>query len=308
MALSTALESFAEEVGGIDAGAVCVRGGATRWAVGGAPRADTREVRAPRGIVSYEPAEMTVQVGAGTSIAELHDELSAHRQVTVLEGPAGATVGGALAVGRNGLRRLRHGPMRDVLLEARYVSAEGRLIKAGGPTVKNVTGFDLCRLHVGALGTLGLLGQATLRTRPLPETMAWFGGAADHRVVLGSLYRPAAVLWDGLTTWVLLEGYGVDVEAEGLLCGRLGLGPSDGPPELPAHRWTTSPADAARFPTDHGDAGPFIAELGVGIVHASQPQPAQPPATGTHELQQRLRHEFDTTSRLNPGRDPLGRE
>ena len=62
MALSTALESFAEEVGGTDAGAVCVRGGATRWAVGGAPRADTREVRAPRGIVSYEPAEMTVQV------------------------------------------------------------------------------------------------------------------------------------------------------------------------------------------------------------------------------------------------------
>jgi FAD/FMN-containing dehydrogenase len=307
MALSTTLEAFAEDVGGIDAGALCVRGGATKWEVGGAVRAGTREVRAPSGIVADEPAEMTVRVGAGTSIAELHDELARHRQTTALDGAPGATVGGALAVGHNSVRRLRHGPLRDVLLEARYVSAEGRLIKAGGPTVKNVTGFDLCRLLVGSLGTLGLFGDVILRTRPEAETSAWFAGAADPRAVLAQLYKPAAVQWDGATTWVLLEGYRVDVDAEAQRCAGLGLRECHGPPTRPPHRWITTPADTAAFPARHPDAGPFVAELGVGVVHASRPQPARPPQPGTLALQQRLRDEFDVTRRLNPGRDPLAR-
>lgn len=307
MALNTDLETFAAEIGGIDAGAVCVRGGATHWHVGGDAGSDTRIVRAPVGIVAYEPAEMTVRVRAGTTIAELHAELARHRQVTVLDGAAGATVGGTLAVGHNSIRRLRHGPLRDALLEARYVSAEGRLIKAGGPTVKNVTGFDLCRLLVGSLGTLAMLGEVTLRTRPLPETAAWFAGPADHRVVPARLYRPATVLWDGTTTLVLLEGYGVDVEAEAVVCERLGLHACDGPPERPPHRWVTTPADAADFATLHPEAGGFVAELGVGVVWATQPQPVGAPRPELRALQQRLRDEFDPTRRLNPCRNPLAR-
>src|SRR5207237_3236629 len=96
------------------------------------------------------------------------DALGEHGQCVALPPHEGATVGGVLAVGRSGLRRLRFGPVRDTLLEARYVSAEGRLVKAGGPTVKNVSGFDLCRLLVGSLGTLGLLGAVVLRCRPRP--------------------------------------------------------------------------------------------------------------------------------------------
>jgi glycolate oxidase FAD binding subunit len=307
VALNPRLESFADEIGGTDAGPVCVRGGATTWHVGGAVLPGTRQVRAPRGIVSYEPAEMTVRVGAGTTVGELHDELAAHRQVTALDGAPGATVGGVLVVGRNGLRRLRHGPLRDALLEARYVSAEGRLVKAGGPTVKNVTGFDLCRLLVGSLGTLGLLGEVTLRTRPQPETSAWFSGDADRHAVLAALYRPASVLWDGRATWVLLEGYGVDVDAESRRIAQLGLRPCAGPPTLPPERWVTTPAHALEFALQHRDAGPFVAELGVGIVHASAPQPAAPRTPGTEALQRRLRDAFDPTRRLNPGRDPRTR-
>src|SRR4029077_12080729 len=119
----------------------------------------------------------------------------------------GATVGGVLAVGRSGIRRLGYGPVRDTLLEARYVSAEGRRVKAGGPVVKNVSGFDLCRLLVGSLGTLGLLAQVVLRCRPLPAVSRWLAGGADPFDLLGRLYRPSSILWDGTTTWVLLEGH-----------------------------------------------------------------------------------------------------
>ncbi len=79
-----------------------------------------------------------------------------------------ATIGGILACGLSGWRRLRHGPLRDHVLEVRFVTAQGRLVKAGGPTVKNVTGYDLPRLLVGSFGTLGVLAQVTLRCRPRP--------------------------------------------------------------------------------------------------------------------------------------------
>src|SRR5206468_8580471 len=136
---------------------------------GGPPSPEVREVRAPAGVASFEPAEMTVRCGAGTTVAELDAALAEHGQCVALPDWDGGTVGGVLAVGRSGVRRLGYGPVRDALLEARFVSAEGRLVKAGGPTVKNVSGFDLCRLLVGSLGTLGLIGEVVLRTRPLPE-------------------------------------------------------------------------------------------------------------------------------------------
>ena len=93
--------------------------------------------------------------------------------------PPHGTVGGALAVGRSGLRRLGYGPVRDTLLQARYVSAAGDVVKAGGPTVKNVTGFDLCRLLVGSRGTLGFIGEVILRTRPRARFEQWFSTSAD---------------------------------------------------------------------------------------------------------------------------------
>src|SRR3954471_1572440 len=115
------LKAFAASVG--DDGPVTVVGGRTQWDVGGAVDTSAREVHAPAGIVEFEPAEMTVRCGAGTPVAELDAALGEHGQCVALAGEHEATVGGVLAVGRSGLRRLREGPMRDVLLEARYVSA-----------------------------------------------------------------------------------------------------------------------------------------------------------------------------------------
>ena len=151
--------------------------------------------------------------------------------------PPAGTVGGALAVGRSGIRRLGYGPVRDAVLQARYVSAAGEVVKAGGPTVKNVSGFDLCRLLVGSRGTLGFLGDVILRTRPRAPLRAVVPRRRSIRSrSLGRLYRPTSVLWDGTTTWVLLEGDERDVEAQ---VAPLGLQPADGPPPLPTGgRWS----------------------------------------------------------------------
>ncbi len=273
-------------------GPVCVRGGGTRWAVGGTV-GGARVVSTPAGIEALEPAEMTVVVGAGTTVADLADALAERGQEVALEGPAGATVGGALMVGWNPLRRGRLGEVADVLLQADCVGADGRVFTAGGPTVKNVTGYDLCRLLVGSLGTLALVGRVILRTRPIPEAWAWMGGEVPSQLVLEAVYRPAAVLWNGTRTTVRVEGHGADVADEVNRLVALGLVETD-QPVLPGvrDRWSgVLPAGG-------------VLEVGVGVVHRSDV--VAPPAVpiGVRALGDRIRDAFDPARRLNPGRDP----
>lgn len=299
------LEEMATAVGAV--GPVAAVGGRTAWDLGGAPPGDdVRLVAAPVGLVEHVPAEMTVRVGAGTTVADLHAALSEAGQTTVLPERSGSTVGGALAVGRDGVGRLGRGRLRDALLEARYVSAEGRVVKAGGPTVKNVSGYDLCRLLVGSLGTLGLLGEVVLRTRPVPPCSRWFAGeGADLAEVRGVLYRPAAVLWDGSMTSVWLEGHEADVEAEGAVLADLGLGVVDGPPVLPPHRVALGPDGLDGLAAPGGPGRAFVAEVGVGVVHVAEPAPAPELPTPVVDLARRIKDALDPTARLNPGRDPL---
>jgi glycolate oxidase FAD binding subunit len=205
-----------------------------------------------------------------------------------------------LAVGRSGLRRLGYGPVRDTVLEVRYVSAAGTVVKAGGPTVKNVSGYDLCRLLVGSLGTLGLIAEVVLRTRPVPVASRWFAGAADPFRLLASLYRPTSVLWDGTTTWLLLEGHPHDVADQARLAG---LDEATGPPALPPHRWSMVPSALHDLPAD--GAGRFVALVGVGTVYASRPPPAKTVHPTIARLHERLKATFDPTGRLAPGRDVL---
>lgn len=283
-----ALAAFAETVGAD--GPVVPVGGGTHWPAAG----EGRRVRAPAGVVAYEPAEMTVRVGAGTTVAELDAALAEHAQMVPLDPvePTRATVGGVLAEGVSGLRRLRWGPVRDTVLEVRYVSSEGRLVKSGGPVVKNVSGFDLCRLMVGSKGTLGVLAELVLRVQPIPAMSRWLRGeGVDPSDVRRRLYRPSSVLWDGTTTWVLLEGHPVDVDAQARL---LAMADCDGPPPLPPHRRSLPPS-ALRTLT-----GTFVAEIGVGTVHVDVPPP--PVGPDRLDLHRRVKELFDPTHRLNPGR------
>jgi len=284
------LEAFRDEVGG--SGPVCVRGGGTRWDVGGGDD-DARWVRAPEGVEVFEPAEMTVTVGAGTTVSALAAVLAEHGQEVAIDGPAGATVGGALMVGRSPSRRGRLGEAADALLQADCVGADGVAFTAGGPTVKNVTGYDLCRLLVGSLGTLALVGRVILRTRPLPEACMWMSGEVATAGVLDVLYRPATVLWDGVRTTVRVEGHGDDVAEEVRRLRTLGMTPAD-PPVLPTgrDRW------AGVLP-----AGGIL-EVGAGVVHCPGPPGPVEVSDGVRALGRRVRDSFDPGRRLDPGRDP----
>lgn len=299
-----ALLAFAEQVG--TEGPVAAEGARTRWDSGGQLHPDTRLVHAPAGILEHRPEEMTVRVRAGTPVAELHAALAAAGQRTGLPERSG-TVGGALAVGENGLEVLGRGRVRDTVLQLTYVSADAKVVTGGGPTVKNVSGFDLPRLLVGSLGTLGLVGEVILRTNPIPAASAWLAAeGADPFALLDALHRPSAVLWDGSRTWVHLEGYDADVAAERDILARLGAGTwelVDGPPPLPPHRWSLRPSDLRSLPDTQ--AGAFVASVGVGTAWVSTPQPARPVPPGLARLSARVKAQFDPSGRLNPGRSPL---
>lgn len=306
---SDAMHDFARTVGGSDP--VTVVGGRGAWTVGGSPDPSAREVTAPAGVIEFEPAEMTVRVGAGTTIRHLTDVLAPAGQKVVLPSCPDGTIGGALCVGWSDLRRLGEGPVREALLEASVVTSEGRLVRCGGPTVKNVTGYDLCRLAVGSLGTLFLLGEVVLRTRPLPAASEWVRGVCDDPWTLArprlaasaAPLEPSAVLWDGTTVWVLLEGHEGDVTDAVDALGTRALHPCEGPPALPPHRWSIDPADLAA--TVAGSAEPFIAEVGVGTVHHTRPGFPRTAPAGVRSLSHRMKSLFDPTGRLNPGRDVL---
>jgi FAD/FMN-containing dehydrogenase len=299
-----ALGAFAAEIGA--SGPVAVEGARTRWGTGGELAPGARLVRAPAGIVEHRPEEMTVRVLAGTSVEELHCELGALGQRTALP-RRGGTVGGALAVGENDLCVLGRGRVRDALLQVRYVSAEGAVVTGGGPTVKNVTGYDLCRLLVGSLGTLGLIGEVILRTNPVPSVSRWFRAkGADPFATFDVLFRPSAVLFDGAATWVQIEGHAADVEAEqraldAVPTAGAGWTECDDGPVLPPHRWSFRPSELQNL--DHAALGAYVASIGVGTVFAWHAPLPRPQAPALRALAERVKHAFDPAGRLNPGRN-----
>lgn len=153
--------------------------GGTRRHLGRAPFGAPLSVARHRGIVEYEPSEFVVTVRAGTPIGELEDALLAHGQVLAVDVPRvseASTLGGALAVGATGPGRPYTGALRDAVLGVRMLSGTGEVLQFGGTVLKNVAGFDVSRLMVGAFGTLGLLLDISLRVvaRPAREALLSF--------------------------------------------------------------------------------------------------------------------------------------
>ena len=205
-------------------------------------------------VVEHEAGDLVARVQAGVTLAGLAGVLSSAGQQLALDVPPGngsraasPTVGGVLATGAAGPRRLRYGTPRDLVIGVTVVRADGTVAKSGGKVVKNVAGYDLGKLYTGSYGTLGLITEAVFRLHPLPAASAFVtaGYAAPEAAAqavaaaAGSELAPAAIeidrpAWDGLiSVAVLLEGdpAGVAERAAGLR-GVLGAGTAvaDRPP------------------------------------------------------------------------------
>jgi glycolate oxidase FAD binding subunit len=122
-------------------------------------------------VIDYPARDMTVTVEAGITLDALSRLLAAERQWLPVEGPQphAATLGGLMATAWSGPRRYGYGTMRDYVIGMTAVDIRGVPFKAGGRVVKNVAGYDFCKLLTGSLGTLGVISQITLKTRPIPE-------------------------------------------------------------------------------------------------------------------------------------------
>lgn len=126
-----------------------------------------------RGIVAYEPGELYIRVAAGTPVIEVEAALRAHRQQLPFEPPrrsATATVGGMVAVGLAGPRRMASGPLRNAVLGVSLVDGLGQFLQFGGRVIKNVAGYDVSRILAGSFGTLGVMTEVTLRVEPWVES------------------------------------------------------------------------------------------------------------------------------------------
>lgn len=177
-------------------------------------------------IVDHEAADMTVTVQAGCSLARLDATLSAAGQWLPLDPPAfeRTTVGGLIAANLSGPLRASRGTVRDLLLGLRVVDATGALVTGGGKVVKNVAGYDLPKLHVGALGTLGVVVEATFKVQPRPEreVAAVFATAtpADAAAIaltvrdrFDPLWLEAGTLDDGVGAAVGIAGIAPEITA-----------------------------------------------------------------------------------------------
>ncbi len=182
--------------------AVAPTGRGTRRHWGNPPRALDLVLSLSRldRIVAHEPADLTVSVEAGVTLGQLEAALRPYRQFLPLDPPRaeGSTVGGIVATAASGPYRARYGTIRDGLLGVTLVQADGTVVKGGGRVVKNVTGYDMPKLHVGALGTLGVVVAAHLRLQPRPAAEAtWLYGFPSPEAVveaaLGIMDAPVVV-------------------------------------------------------------------------------------------------------------------
>ncbi|MDT8342902.1 MAG: glycolate oxidase subunit GlcE [Thermohalobaculum sp.] len=213
-----------------------IAGGGTRRALGRPVQADAVvSTAAIRGIRLYEPGALTLVVAAGTPLAEIEAALAAEGQRLPFEpmdhrallGSTGEpTIGGVVACGISGPRRIQAGACRDSMLGVRFVNGRGEAVANGGRVMKNVTGYDLVKLMAGSFGTLGVLTEVAFKVLPRPERALTLvlAGLDDARAVAalsaavtapfdvnGAAHLPAA---DGAPARTLLRVEGLGAQAE----------------------------------------------------------------------------------------------
>jgi glycolate oxidase FAD binding subunit len=243
--------------------AIAPRGSGSSAGLGNPPRRldVVLELSRLRAVREYVPEDMVATVEAGATLDALASHFAPHRQALTLDPPGGGarTVGGVLATHASGPLRFRYGTGRDLLLGARFVQADGTLTWGGAKVVKSVTGYDVPKLLVGSLGTLGVLVEATLRLHPMPPaSRTWRLGfpsrAAAGAFLAGLLDSPlqpdrAALLdaaalrraglgGDAIGLLVSIGSAAEAVEHQGAVLARLAVGHGGGSDEVPDTAWT----------------------------------------------------------------------
>ena len=163
--------------------AVAPRGGGTRMEVGTPPERLDAVVEVSRldNVIEHNPADLTVTTQAGITVASLRKVLEKEAQLLAIDPPLPdrATIGGTLASGADGPLRWHYGHPRDSVIGMKVVQADGTITKSGGQVVKNVSGYDMSRLHVGGLGTLGVIAEVSFKLTPLPQRQATLLGGFE---------------------------------------------------------------------------------------------------------------------------------
>src|SRR5438876_4549259 len=204
------------------------RGGGSRLNLGGIPeRFDILlETTKLTRLLEHEAPDLTCHVEAGITLAELQAKLATKGQRLALDPPDAqqATIGGILASNASGPKRLRYGTARDMVIGLRVVQASGEVARSGGSVVKNVAGYDLNKLYIGSLGTLGIIVEVNFKRQPLPANertlLLTFTNAADAMqtviALLGSLLTPSAIeLIDSGAASDMTDFFGLNLPTNG---------------------------------------------------------------------------------------------
>ena len=168
-------ESLCERIASACAGKtpVSIRGDDSKRFYGHPCEGEIVDVSQHTGVLEYEPSELVIQARAGTALADIETLLDRHRQMLAFEPPhfsPKSTLGGAVASGLAGPGRPFTGSVRDSVLGVGLINGRGKALKFGGQVMKNVAGYDVSRLMAGALGTLGLLTDVSLKVLPKPAS------------------------------------------------------------------------------------------------------------------------------------------
>ena len=189
-------------------------------------------------LVAWEPDDLTAVVEGGITVADFEGRLREAGQTAVLpEHPGPGTVGGVIAAGRSAWRRYRYGPTRDRVLETTLVTGDGRVVTAGGRLVKNVTGYDIPRLAVGSLGSLGLIARVCFKLWPIPNALATAEVESAERAQAVA-YRPQAILETHERTTVYLAGTHEEVAGQAAELGAT---------TVSGHHWPDMATGAVQF-------------------------------------------------------------
>ncbi|MDR2013877.1 MAG: glycolate oxidase subunit GlcE [Rhodanobacter sp.] len=212
------LEGFAARIRrAVEAGApLRIEGGGSKNFYGGPLRGEPLSTTAYAGVIAYAPTELVITARAGTALAQIEAVLAEKQQRLAFEPPRfspDSTIGGVVAAGLSGPRRLQAGAVRDFVLGTRIVDGQGRILTFGGQVMKNVAGYDVSRVMAGSLGTLGLIAEVSLKVLPVPvaEATLRFACAQAEGIALANRWggQPlpvSATAWHDGTLWVRLSG------------------------------------------------------------------------------------------------------